>query len=74
MRFFSNKKGVSPVTATLILVGVALSVAVAVSYWIATIAALKDVAIIYVTVALMVSVVILLLLKKRQYTLQKPNT
>jgi len=54
MRFFPNKKGVSPVVATVILVGIAISLAVAVSCWIGNIAAtqleVKDAAIICVTV------------------------
>lgn len=66
MRFFPNKKEASLFIATLILVGFALSVAVAVSYWIATIAAaqleVKDAAIIFVTVV--VSFVMLFIARK----------
>jgi len=58
-RFFPNKKGVSPVIATVILLGVSLVVAVAAACWMGTITAtqleaLKDAAIICVTVVVSV--------------------
>ena len=76
MRFFPNKKEASLFIATLILVGFAVSVTVAVAYCIGTIAATqleaKDAAIIFVTVV--ASFVMLFIARKTTAYPTKTNT